>query len=296
MSKRKSAQLVSPWAPYFFLAPFLLIFLVFLLYPLLYSIVMAVQQTNGPKSAQFVGLDNFQFLLSDPMFHRAVIKTFIFAAGSVFLQLPCSLGLAMLLNRPEVKGRAFFRLIFFSPSLVGLVFVAMMFSLILGKRTGLLNVLLGQVTFGYWDVNFPWLQEYVMLSLIIASLWMYTGFNMVYFLAALQNVSRDLVEAAMVDGANAWHRFLHVTIPAIRPIGTFVVLLSLIGSFQLFELPYVLLGGGGPNNQGLSVVMYLYQTGWETNDLGYASAIGWSLAILLGAFALGQRVIGRSDA
>jgi ABC-type sugar transport system permease subunit len=133
---------------------------------------------------------------------------------------------------------------------------------------------------------------FVMPALIIAALWMYVGFNMVYFLAALQNVSRELLEAATVDGANAWHRFRHVTIPAIRPIATFVVLLSLIGSFQLFELPWVLLGGAGPDNQGLTVVMYLYQTGFQTNDLGYASAIGWVIALILFAFALVQNRIG----
>jgi ABC-type sugar transport system permease subunit len=118
---------------------------------------------------------------------------------------------------------------------------------------------------------------------------------MVYFLAALQNVNRELLEAAEMDGARPWHRFIHVVIPAIWPVGTFVVLLSLVGSFQLFELPFVLLGGGGPDNQGLTIVMYLYQSGFETGDLGYASAIGWLLAILMGTFAVGQRLLARTE-
>ncbi len=135
-----------------------------------------------------------------------------------------------------------------------------------------------------------------MPAIIIASLWMYIGFNMIYFLAALQAVSQELIEAATVDGANAWQRFQHITLPAIRPVGSFVLLLSLIGSFQLFELPYLLLNqSGGPNNQGLTIVMYLYQTGFETGDLGYASAIGWSLAILLGGFAVVQRRITKAS-
>lgn len=280
------------WAPYFFIAPFALVFLVFVAYPLVWSVAMAMQQTFGPKSAEFVGFRNFAFLLRDPLFHRALFNTAVFAAASVLIQLPLSLGLALLLNRPEIRGRAFFRLIFFSPALVGIVFVAMIFSLIFEKRTGLLNVALAELTGGLWDIDFPWLQQFVMPALIIAALWMYVGFNMVYFLAALQNVSRELLEAATVDGANAWHRFRHVTIPAIRPIATFVVLLSLIGSFQLFELPWVLLGGAGPDNQGLTVVMYLYQTGFQTNDLGYASAIGWVIALILFAFALVQNRIG----
>lgn len=136
-----------------------------------------------------------------------------------------------------------------------------------------------------------------MPAIILASLWMYIGFNMIYFLAALQSVSKDLTDAATVDGANARQRFYHITLPAIRPVASFVLLLSLIGSFQLFELPYLLLNQtGGPNNQGLTIVMYLYQTGFETGDLGYASAIGWSLAILLGGFAVVQQRVARASA
>ncbi|MEM6312976.1 MAG: sugar ABC transporter permease, partial [Planctomycetota bacterium] len=122
----------------------------------------------------------------------------------------------------------------------------------------------------------------------------YVGFNMVYFLAALQSVDKSLLEAAEIDGANAWHRLLNVTLPAIAPVASFVVLLSFIGSMQLFELPYLLLGNGpGPENRGLTVVMYLYQTGFDTGDLGYASAIGWTLALILIAFALLQRVVAK---
>jgi ABC-type sugar transport system permease subunit len=126
---------------------------------------------------------------------------------------------------------------------------------------------------------------------------MYVGFNMVYFLAALQNVDRSIEEAAIVDGAGPWQRFRHVTIPAIRPVAGFVVLLSIIGSFQLFELPFVLLNNtAGPDNRGLTIVMYLYQTGFEIGDLGYASAIGWSLAILLMILAVAlRRVLKRYE-
>lgn len=133
-----------------------------------------------------------------------------------------------------------------------------------------------------------------MTGLIVAGLWMYVGFNMVYFLAALQNVDRSIEEAALVDGAGPWQRFRHVTIPAIRPVAGFVILLSIIGSFQLFELPFVLLNNtAGPDNRGLTIVMYLYQTGFEIGDLGYASAIGWSLAILLMILAVGLRLVLR---
>ena len=109
---------------------------------------------------------------------------------------------------------------------------------------------------------------------------MYVGFNMIYFLASLQAVDRELYDAALVDGATGWQTFLAVTLPGIRPVATFVVIMSTIGSFQLFELPYIMLGNGpGPNKAGLTIVMYLYNTGFVTGDLGYASAVGWTLAL-----------------
>ncbi|MEM6332022.1 MAG: sugar ABC transporter permease [Planctomycetota bacterium] len=288
------------WTPYVFVGPFVALFVVFTAYPLLYSVVMATQQNNGPKVSVFVGTANFRWLLADPDFWKALRNTFVFAAGSVFVQLPASLVLAMLLNQQSLKGRTLLRLIFFAPVLVGLPFVAVMFALMFDKNNGLINELLVSATAAVpgwsWNPEFPWLQRFVMPSLIIAAFWMYVGFNMVYFLAALQNVSKDLLEAASLDGANAWHRFCHVTLPAIRPVGTFVVLLSFIGSMQLFELPYLLVGpSGGPDGQGLTVVMYLYDKGFNIGDLGYASAIGWVLAMILFVFAMIQKVLGRSE-
>lgn len=276
------------WTPYFFLAPFLLLFVVFTAYPALKSLVLVFQQTYGPRTSQFIGFENFQFLFTDPRFWRALRNNCVFAVGSILVQLPLSFGLALLLNRPGLWGRTFFRLIFFSPSLVGIVFVAIMFSVIFEKRTGLLNVAL-HAMFGF-DVDFPWLEKYVMAAMIIAALWMYVGYNMIYFLAALRSVNRDLVEAAKVDGASRWQRFWHVTLPAMRPVASFVVLLSLIASFQLFELPFVLFNSSpGPNNQGLTAVMYLYITGFEVGDLGYASTISWVLGLIMVAIVVLQQ-------
>jgi ABC-type sugar transport system permease subunit len=282
------------WAPYVFMAPFVLIFCTFMVYPLMQSIVLAMQQTFGPKTAIFVGLKNFADLLADRFFWLAMRNTFVFAVASVALQLPLSLGLAMLLNRPRLKGRALFRLIFFSPSLVGIVFVAMMFALMFHEREGLVNAFLRAVI-PHIPREFPWLQEYVMPALIIASLWMSVGFNMIYFLAALQSVDRECLEAADIDGANSWQKFLYVILPEIAPVTRFVMLLSLIGSFQLFELPFILLNGPGPENRGLTVVMYLYQYGFEVGDLGYASGIGWTLALVLMGLTVIQRMVSREQ-
>lgn len=291
-----TARQYPAWVPYFFLLPFLGIFLVFIAYPMVLSATMAFQQNAGPGVSEPVGLKNFTWMVQDPAFWIAVKNTTIFALASVFIQLPAALGLALLLNSDKIKGRGLWRMIFFAPVLVGLPFVAILAGLIFEKNTGLLNVTLNAL-FGF-DKEFPWLQEFVMPALIVASFWMYVGFNMIYFLAALQNVNKDLLEAAQVDGANAWHRFRNVTIPAIKPVAAFVVLLSLIGSFQLFELPYLMLNeSAGPENRGLTLVMYLYQQGFDRGDLGYASAVGWVLAVALFAFAIVQSVISkRSEA
>lgn len=279
-------------APYAMLAPFAIIFVVFTAYPLAQSLVLSLQQTFGPSASRWVGLRNYEFLLRDPLFWKALRNTAVYAAGSLLIQLPIALGLALLLERPSIRGRGVLRLVLFSPSLVGVAFAAMIFGVILEKRTGLLNLSLHALTSHLptpWSLDFPWLQQQVMWALIVASLWMFVGFNMTYFSAALQNVRRELIEAATLDGASPWQRFLHVVVPEILPVGGFVVLLSLIGSFQLFELPYLLLTGAGPDNRGLTIVLYLYQTGFDSGDLGYASAIGWVLTLILAAAAIAQR-------
>jgi len=277
-----------------FLAPFFVLFTLFTVYPLARAAVLAVQQTYGPGTERFVGLDNFKALAADPLFWKAVRNTTVYTTTTVLIQLPLSLLFAMMLNRPGLRGRAFYRLVFFSPALVGVVFVGMIFGVIFEKRTGLLNQFLHAVI--GWDLDFPWMQNYVMPSLVIATLWQYMGYNMIYFLAALQNVPRELTEASEIDGAGPVRRFVSVTWPSIRPVATFVILLSVIGSFQLFELPWVLLNSAaGPDNRGLTVVMYLYQRGFETGDLGYASAIGWMLGMLLVVCAVVQRRLSRGE-
>ena len=188
------------WAPWLFAAPFVATFAVFVAWPLSQSLVLALQQTFGPRTARWVGLENFLFMVRDPLFWLALRNTALYALASVFVQMPLSLGLALLLNRPGIRGRWFFRLVLFAPSLVGLVFAGVLFALILERRYGLFNVVLN-LAFPSFNPDFPWLQIYAVPSLILASLWLYTGFNMVYFLAALQGVPRELEESAVIDGA-----------------------------------------------------------------------------------------------
>ncbi len=294
MSRRRRA--VAPWVPYFFIAPFLLSFALFTLYPLIQSVILTTRQSFGPGYDHYVGLANFSNILSDAKFWVALKNTLTFAIISVGIQMPLSLGLALLMNQPWLRGRSLFRLAIFSPALVGSVFVGIMSAIVFQKRTGMLNQVLHSL-FNF-DPDFPWLSTHLMPAMIIASLWMWTGFNMIYFLAALQNVDRELVEAASIDGAGPVQRFLHITLPTIRPVAGFVTLICMIASLQIFELPYLMLArlNSGPEDRGLTVVMYLYQTGFNIGDLGYASAIGWILAILLISLSILYRRLSRGEA
>ncbi|RFC49239.1 MAG: lactose/L-arabinose transport system permease protein [Verrucomicrobia bacterium] len=293
----KNSRLHSAWTPWIFLAPFLLSFTAFIGWPAVRSLMLAFEQTFGPRTTAFVGLTNFRFMLHDPFFWTAVGNTVLFTVAAVVTQIPAALGLALLLNRADLRGRRLFRVIFFAPSIVGLAFVAIIYSIMLEKRTGFINSSL-HALLPAWDPDFPWLEHYVMPSLILAVLWLSAGFYMVYFLAALQNVPGELLDAANIDGASPWQRFRHVTLPEIRPVLNIILLLVVTGSFQLFELPYLLYNetnGNGPDNQALTIVTYLYQTGFRSGDLGYASAIGWLLTLVLVGLALLQRRLTQKE-
>jgi len=283
--------------PYFFLLPFVAVNLVFFLYPLIRATILAFYQTDGPAHRAYVGWSNFNFVLHDPDFHKAMWNTTVFAFFSICLQLPLSLGLAMLLNAKNDRLKGIFRLAIFAPNLAGQVFVGILFSVLFTPHYGLFNRFL-QALIG-WGLEQQWLGDprLVMPAIIIASLWMYVGFNMIYFLAALQNVDQGLVEAATIDGAGPAHIFWNITVPAIAPVATFVVVTSTIGSYQLFELPYNLLAnnaeGYGPNNSGMTVVGYLYQYAFHNGDLGTGAAVGWLLTFIILAISLVQiRVLG----
>ncbi len=281
-------------APFWLLAPYIAITLVFFIVPLLDAIGIAFYQTNGARSRVWVGLDNFSFVLADPDFHKALINTAVFTLGSLFIQLPLALGLALLLQNGKGRVTRIARLIIFSPHLVGQVFVGILFSVLFMPRFGLINQ--GIQSLAGWGLEERWLGDptLVMPALILTSLWMYVGFNMIYFLAALQNVDKELVEAARLDGAGPWQVFLHVVVPAIKPVMIFVILTSTIGSFQIFELPFTLLRGNGPDNAGLTIVGYLYQTAFTAGDLGTGAAVGWILAFIIFLVGLVQiRLAGK---
>jgi ABC-type sugar transport system permease subunit len=278
-------------APYYFLAPYLVVTAFFTLYPLVNAAVLAFQQTNGPASRAFVGIDNFRYIFGDPLFYTALRNTTVFALCSVLIQLPLSLGLALLLNSGKGWAQSFVRLLLFSPNLVGQIFVGVLFSVLFTPRYGLVNRFLQELL--GWGLEEQWLNdpELVMPAIVLCALWVYVGFNMIYFLAALQSVDKSLEEAARVDGANRWQVFWHVTLPSMRHVVVFVVVTSLIGSYQLFELPlalFVLSNGKGPDNSALTLVSYLYDVGFFIGDLGLGSAVGWVVALIIFTLSLLQ--------
>jgi ABC-type sugar transport system permease subunit len=303
------------YAPYLFMAPFIVLFCCFLIYPLGRSIILSFYKAVGPRNLRFEGLGNYRFIITDYLFWIAVANTVTYTVGFLSIQIPAALGLALLLNNPRTRFRAFFRFAFFTPHLVGQVFVAVIFALILAPRHGLLNRLIGALLpavgseinwFGDPRLAMPaviiaalseinWFGDprLAMPAVIIAALWLSIGYGMIYFLAALQSVDRELYEAAEVDGAGPWMRFWHVTLPGIRPVLVFLVLVGTIGAFQLFELPYILFRPRVPPPTALTIVMYLFQTGFEQGDIGYASAVGWMLVLMIFAVSLLQlRVTG----
>jgi ABC-type sugar transport system permease subunit len=274
------------WAPYLFLLPFGAVFAVFFAYPLGRSLVLSLYNTAGPRAQRFVGLHNYRFLLTDRVFWLACANTAAYTIAFLIIQIPIALGLALLLNNPRLRARNIFRFCFFSTYLVGQVFVAVVFAILLDGQQGLL----GQAMrwFGLPAVDFLGDPRFALSGVLLAGVWLATGFGMIYLLAALQAVDQELYEAADVDGAGKWSRFIHITLPGVLPVLLFLVLVGTVGGFQLFELPYVLFQGAGPNYSVLTIVMYLFMTGFEGGNLGYASAIGWMLVVLIAIFSLGQ--------
>lgn len=280
-------------APYLFISPFVVLFAIFLLWPLVRSVMLSFYQTAGtPSTIRFVGLDNFIFLVQDPTFYVAILNTLGYTLAFVLIQLPAALLLAVILNSKRVRGRNLFRFAFFAPHLVGQVFVAVIFGLLLANN-GPINALINNL-FPAAELN--WKTDPILArpAVIIASLWLSVGYGMIYFLASLQAIDRDLYEAADVDGAGRWAQFWHITLPGIRPVLIFMVLVTTIGGFQLFELPYVLFQGPGPGQAGLTIVSYLFSYGIEIGDIGYAAAIGWGLAIMILVVSLIQIRIMRA--
>jgi ABC-type sugar transport system permease subunit len=280
--RRLRPQLV---APYLFVAPFFVLYAVFSAYPVLYSFWLSFHSRQGISTPKFIGIDNYLDLLSDPRYVKAVLNTATYAAGIVSILVPLALAIAVAVGSRYVPFSQLFRLAYFLPAITSAVVISIMFSIVFDYRYGLLNGALG--AFGVAPV--PWINEaqWALPSLILLGVWTWTGLNVLYFLAGLKGIPPELIEAAMIDGATPLTAFRHVTLPLLRPVTLFVVISAINGSFQVFAQPK-LLTQGGPSDATLTLTLYLYDVGFGYFNLGYASAIAYSIVAIILTLAIIQ--------
>ena len=266
-------------AGYLFILPNVLGFFLFLAIPVVASLFISVSDWNLLSTPSFVGIDNFIQLFQDEVFWQSLGNTAYFTLFSVVLGVGISLFLATILQDKRVRNSSFFKSAIFLPVIFSTVSVALIWQWIFDTQSGVLNHLLGFVGLG----PYPWLQStaWSMPSVIIVAIWRQIGYNMVIFFVALQNVPVELYEAADIDGAGNLRRFWKITWPMISPATFFVVVTSIINSFQVFDITTVLTGGG-PANSTNTLIMMVYQYGFQYFKMGYASAVAYVLfAIVL---------------
>ncbi|UCC68363.1 MAG: sugar ABC transporter permease [Armatimonadota bacterium] len=301
---------------YLFILPTLIVFCVFIVFPVLFTLYVSFHDwplLAGPgKERAYVGIENYRRVLADPDFRKSFINTVYYVLGSVPTGLMISLGFAVLLNT-GLRGITWYRTAFFTPVVTAGVAVGLLWRWVFNTDYGLLNYAFSAITAGInyllgaigalihhplpliQFANIPWLDSphLAMPAVIIASIWKSVGWGMVIFLAGLQGIPEHLYEAARLDGANPWRQFWYITFPLLFPAIFFVLVMSLIASFQVFDLVYVMTGGG-PLHSTDVIIFYLYQFAFERFQLGYAAAISYVLFAVIFILTLAQlRIFGR---
>ncbi len=270
--------------PYLFLTPNLIVFTIFVFVPIVYSLWMSFHEWRGIDLPKFIGLENFVEIASDEVFWIALKNTLMYAAGVI----PFSMGLGLLaalgLN-VAVPGRTFLRTIYFIPVVVSAVVVGTLAAWIFNDNYGIVNATLRQVGLG--RVNWLSSPQTAMLTLIMSTIWIRLGFCMVVYLAGLQGIPKDYLDAAHVDGATAWQRFRMIIFPLLRPSTFLLLILNVIYSFEAFDLVYVMTGGG-PGYSTTVLPVYIYESAFELGRYGYANALGLILMVIILAFTLLQ--------
>jgi ABC-type sugar transport system permease subunit len=271
--------------PYLITAPYLLHLLVFILFPVVFSIVLTFHKWNIIAPMEFIGLDNFKRLFQDRLFWKSLLNTFQFLLLHIPLQIAAALALAYLLQQ-KLLFSAYFRASFFLPVVISGVVVTMLWQQLFGLETGLLNRLL--TTLGFHRVSWLSDPDVAIYSIAIMATWKNVGLYVILFLVGLQTVPRSHYEAAEVEGASDWQQFWHITLPAIKPTLFLVVILSTIGGFSLFIEPYIMTDGG-PLNSTLSAMLYIYKQAFGYYHMGYSAALGLFFAMLIMAVVAVQK-------
>ena len=273
-----------------FVSPWIVGFACFGIYPIVMALYYSFCDYDVMRDAVWVGPLNYQDMVTDDVFWKAIWNTLIYAGFSVPLGLMLALVLAVLLNQP-IAGRSFFRTFFYIPSIVPLVAVAMVWMWVFNGESGLMNYFLSLigVTGPQWLADAAWTKP----TLILSSVWQVGG-AMVLFLAGLQDVPRSLYESAEIDGAGPGRQFWNITIPMVSPVLYFNLIIGIIGSLQEFVKPFVMLPNGGENRSALLLAVYIYQNAFEFNNMGYACAMAVVMFLLVLLLTwLATRAMGR---
>jgi multiple sugar transport system permease protein len=277
-------------AAYAFLTPSLALLVLFVFLPLGWAIVISLQRTDGFGSGTFVAFENYARLLTDSLFWRSLLNTVVFTVIVTPAAMALGLLAALLLNS-VLPARGVFRSIFILPMAVSGVATALIGLLVFDENVGVITQVLRALhlpTLAWQSSGGP-----AFASVVLVTLWWRVGFNMLIYLAGLQGISPDLHEAARLDGASGWQRLRYVTVPLLGPSSFFLLVMNVIYSFQVFDIVFVLTGGG-PQDATSVLVTYAYDTGFDTRDQGYAAAIGVVLLLLSLIFTTVQWRTNRS--
>ncbi|MBM7789609.1 carbohydrate ABC transporter permease [Tenggerimyces flavus] len=273
---------------YLCILPWLIGFVVFTAYPLIISGYYSFTHYPILGGPTWAGLDNYRDLLEDELFWKSLRVTAVYSAFAVPGSVVIGYAIAMLLNQ-RVRWLRVWRTAYFLPSLVPAIAGAFLWSWIFNGQYGLVNGVLRQ--FGVEGPQWFASEEWVLPAFVIMTLWG-AGGGMILYLAALQQVPSTLYDAAEIDGANAWHRLIHISIPMTSPVILFQFVTGLIASFQIFTAGYIVTNGG-PNNASLFYVLYLYRNGWQDFQMGYASALAWVLVLIMMVLTLVTLLVAR---
>jgi multiple sugar transport system permease protein len=289
----KGLMLRPRLAPYVLLTPFIVLFLVFGLFPIAFSFYLMFHTwdpVQGMGAMHYVGAENLQFALQDPLMWTSLGNTLWLAVASGLPQHLVALPLAYWINERAGRWRNAALGVYFLPYITSTVAIAIMFATLFSTDYGAINTLLQMLShsawLGHWlpAQSIDWLGQPETIKPVMALVifWRYVGFNLVLYVSAMQSIPRDLYEAARLDGAGPWRIFWFITLPQLRPMMIFGVTLTLVGGLQLFEEPFILTGGkGGIEYAGMTTALYMYRTAFEFSDFGLASAISWLLFALI---------------
>ncbi|PWJ95060.1 carbohydrate ABC transporter membrane protein 1 (CUT1 family) [Oceanotoga teriensis] len=282
------------WSIFLFLSPWIISFLVFELYPLIFSVYISFTEYSGLNPQKiFVGFSNYIQAFSDEVFLIALRNTFIFVILTIPFTIGIALILAILLNNKNLPGRNFFKAGFFLPSVISMVVISMMW-LYLYSADGLFIKLGTMMGFDLPARSFLASPDSALMSIMFMDVWAAFGYYVIFIFAGLQNIPEALYEAARIDGASSWKIATKVTLPMIKPTLFFVISINTIRSFQIFSEIYTMTGGG-PRNSTQTMVHYLYEVSFKKFQLGYGSAISYILFIIIMIFTIIQKRALRSD-